>query len=87
MFKVIHILILPIVVMSKKVSTAFPSTNPYAVKAVFGVVIVFSASYMAANPIHAIPHFIWDGVAYSIHGYGSLPIIYALRKYFIDIEF
>lgn len=42
--------------------------------------VLFTGAYMAVNPIEAIPKFIWDGVAYTIHGLGVAPIIEAIIK-------
>lgn len=36
--------------------------------------VVFAGAYMATNPYHSIPHFLWDGIAYTIHGFGAAPI-------------
>lgn len=86
MFKFIRILVLPLVVVSRVVHNACPSVHPHTVKITMGIFIAFSGAYMATNPVAVVPHFIWDGVAYSLHGYGILPLIHVMRKHLIDLE-
>lgn len=49
------------------------------------MVIMAGGAAMAVNPVSFVPHFIWEAVAYGLHGYGALPIIKILcAKY--DLE-
>jgi len=40
----------------------------------FCTMIVFTGAGMATYEQHYIAHFLWDGIAYSIHGIGLAPI-------------
>ncbi len=42
--------------------------------------VLFAGAFMATNPVHEIPRFIWDGLAYTIHGLGAAPIAEAILK-------
>lgn len=46
-----------------------------ASKVCIGVCITLVGSTMATHPIAMIPHFIWDAIAYTLHGYGAIPVI------------
>lgn len=41
-----------------------------------GIVLVLLGSFMAAHPAEWMPHAMWDGVAYLIHGMGAVPIFH-----------
>lgn len=30
--------------------------------------------YLASNPVHFLPHFVWDTIAYGLHGIALAPI-------------
>jgi hypothetical protein len=34
--------------------------------------------YLAQHPMAGVPHFLWDGFAYAIHGFGCAPLIESL---------
>lgn len=55
------------------------------VKIVSGVVIMLSGAAMATHPLAIVPHFLWDAIAYGLHGYGALPILKILCAKF-DLE-
>jgi hypothetical protein len=44
-------------------------------KVFIGVGITLVGSTMATNPVSFVPHVIWDALAYTLHGYGALPVI------------
>lgn len=51
-------------------------------KICIGIVLMIGGAVMATNPIGMVPHFIWDAVAYGIHGYGALPVLKFIGKKF-----
>lgn len=51
-------------------TTIHPATVKYSVS----FTVVFAGAFMATHPWHAVPHFLWDGIAYTIHGFGAAPI-------------
>lgn len=60
-----------------RISGVHPAVGKYGI----AFVVVFSGAWMAVNPVHGIPHFLWDGIAYTIHGMGAAPIVESvLRK-------
>lgn len=54
--------------------------HPIASKYTIAFTLVFSGAYAACNPMHGIPHFIWDALAYTVHGIGAAPIAEAIIK-------
>lgn len=69
----------PIVIVSKVVYKHL-GIHPVAGKFGLACITVFSGAFMAVNPIHSIPHFIWDGIAYTIHGLGAAPIAESILR-------
>ncbi len=56
------------------------SVHPVVSKYTVVLSAMFGGAYMACNPLHGIPHFIWDGIAYSIHGIGIAPLAEAILR-------
>lgn len=56
-------------VITKRVGGC-PHVKRYTVAAT----VVLTGSFMATHPLHFLPHFLWDGLAYTIHGLGAAPI-------------
>jgi hypothetical protein len=56
--------------------------NPVVSKYGFSFAVLFSGAYLALNPIHYVPAFVWDGIAYTIHGLGAAPIAEAILTRF-----
>lgn len=48
--------------------------------------VVFAGAFLASLHQPFVPHFIWDGVAYSIHGLGLAPIAERLVKFWEAVE-
>lgn len=59
-----------------------PPVGKYGV----ATIVIFTGAYMACNPIHAVPHFVWDGVAYTIHGFGAAPFIEKIVRFINKLE-
>lgn len=64
--------------------TVHPHRRRFA-KLFMGAAIGLSGAFMAAHPLEMIPHFVWDGVAYTLHGYGVLPFV-KLGCKLLDLE-
>ena len=54
--------------------------HPVAGKYGTAFAVLFTGAYLATNPIHGVPAFIWDGLAYTIHGLGVAPIAEAVFR-------
>jgi len=55
------------------------------VKVAAGVTIMLTGAAMATHPVTFLPHFLWDALAYGLHGYGALPVLKILCSHF-DLE-
>ena len=76
---VIHALDRPFRWVARGLFKIIPHNKSHS-KIVMGVVVIFTGSFMATNPAEWLPHslhFIWDGIAYSLHGFGLSPILKA----------
>jgi len=78
---VYHIILYPLHWSARKVK----HHRKRVVKLGLGSVIALSGAFMAAHPWGAVPHFVWDGLAYGLHGYGALPFV-KLGCKFLDLE-
>lgn len=56
--------------------------SPVVGKYTIAFTVVFTGAYMAVNPVHGVPHFVWDGIAYTIHGMGAAPIVESILRKF-----
>lgn len=86
LFCVIHFLALPIIWLAHKLHLRFPRVHPHVTKASLGAVIATGGAFMGAHPIESIPHFIWETLAWLIHGYGAIPLLSVLRQRIGDLE-
>jgi hypothetical protein len=84
--KAYNIIAWPLIKVAKVVHLKFPKVHPHTTKMTLGVIILMTGSYMSYHPLLIIPHFMWDGIAWAVHGYGALPIVYVARKHFFDLE-
>jgi len=87
MRKALHIAVLPVswVVDKLHPKKFHPKKKKHAHVAV-GSVLIITGSFMATHPVTWLPHFVWDALAYGIHGYGLLPILKVVREKGYDIE-
>jgi hypothetical protein len=54
-----------------------------------GVVLIFGGAHMAVEgpvllsllPIH-VPHTLWEGIAYTLHGFGLIPLVGHGEKFY-----
>lgn len=76
-----HLALLPLHWAGRKVQPH----RKRVVKLGLGASIGLFGAFMATNPWHVVPHFLWDGIAYGLHGYGALPFI-KLGCKFLDLE-
>lgn len=75
----VFVLSVPIVLFSSFVHRNF-GFHPVMTKYSVAWSVVFAGAYLATNPVHWVPHFIWDGIAYTIHGFGAAPIAEAMIR-------
>lgn len=40
-----------------------------------GLSLVLFGSFLTSIPMEVLPHYLWDGLAYSVHGFGLAPLI------------
>lgn len=73
--RVVHIAIVPVTFVVEKLHVRRIIKSKRGAKVVIGIGFCLTGSTMALYPITAVPHVIWDAVAYILHGYGSLPMI------------
>jgi hypothetical protein len=78
-----HLLILPFHWVAHKAQGVIRSKR--FTKCSLGAVIGLAGAFMATHPVEYVPHFLWDGLAYGLHGYGALPFI-KLGCKFLDLE-
>jgi hypothetical protein len=78
---VYHLLLLPIHFATRKVK----HHRKRVVKLSLGATIAAVGVLMASHPWEVVPHLLWDGVAYGLHGYGALPFV-KLGCKFLDLE-
>ena len=56
--------------------------HPVASKYTIAFTLIFSGAYAACNPMHGVPHFIWDALSYTVHGIGAAPVAEAIIRKF-----
>lgn len=59
-----------------------PLKSKRATKVVIGICISCTGSAIALHPIEIVPHIIWDAIAYTLHGYGAIPVVKILCEKF-----
>lgn len=60
---------------------AHPAVGKYGL----ATAVLFSGAAMATNPVHFVPHFLWDGISYTIHGFGAAPFVERAFRIFEDL--
>ena len=50
----------------------------------FGVILILGGAFLAQIHQDYMPHFVWDGLSYSIHGIGLAPVAKIIFD-FIDV--
>jgi hypothetical protein len=70
---VVHVLVLPVVLVTNRFSAL--RRNKKATKMSIGTIIMLTGTTMATHPVGWMPHFLWDAIAYSLHGYGLIPFL------------
>lgn len=81
MNKLAKVVMYPITIPVELAYKIFPHDKRKSHAAV-GVLYAMLGAYMASLEIHYIPHFLWDGFAYSVHGMGIAPGAKLLLEYF-----
>lgn len=74
----------PVDFLSKRIKS-FKEHHKLIFKFTFGFVLICCGSFLAGCKQTIIPHYLWDGVSYSIHGFGLAPIIKVVCD-FIEVE-
>jgi hypothetical protein len=73
--QVVHIICWPVTYLVEKLHVKKVVKSKRATKIIIGIGITLTGSTMASHPVMWVPHFLWDAFAYTLHGYGALPMI------------
>ncbi len=81
MKRIINILSTPAHSLSDKIHHIIPHNKKYS-RIMIGVSIMLVGSALAVNghKQDIIPRFVWDSMAYLLHGFGASPIIQVFTK-------
>jgi hypothetical protein len=82
---VVHVAVYPVTYVVDVLHVKQIIKSKKTVKVSIGLFLMGVGATMAINPWSAIPHVIWDALAYGIHGYGALPIFKIVSKK-LDLE-
>jgi hypothetical protein len=80
-----HVAAKPINLLVEKIHTE-TCKHKHITRGTVCLIVVFAGAFMATHIPTVIPHelhFVWDGVAYSIHGIGAAPIAERIIAFFV----
>lgn len=64
----------PVVSLVRVINKVVPH-NTHTGTVITSVTVIIVGSYIAAVPQTVVPHFLWDTMAWFIHGLGAAPLI------------